>query len=79
MKEHSRDALRKRQAQWDAFRQWETSRDLPALSLEERIGWYVAADRFSRACSSTAAPEEIQMRVKQIQAVRDRLAYLDRG
>jgi len=79
MQKRSDEPLKKRQAQWDAFHQWEASRQIAPLSLEERVDWYLSAGRFSRVCSSAAPAEEIQTRVEQIGLVRERLAHLQRG
>ena len=72
-----RDALAQRQNQWDAFHRWESGSARPAISLEERVAWFVSAFTLSRSLSA-ANPnvEEIQRRVRFIQEVRKRLAQL---
>jgi hypothetical protein len=79
MHEPSNNAFTKRQAQWDAFNQWEMTRQPAPLSLEERVDWYISADRFSRSLAATPIREDVLRRVKQIQLVRERLAHLRRA
>jgi hypothetical protein len=75
----SNPAYTDRQAQWDAFHRWESSREKPALSLEDRIAWYRAASRFIRSYSPSLTFEEIESKVRGIQASRERLSHLKRS
>jgi hypothetical protein len=67
-------AFVRRQAQWDLFHSWEDLQSALPISIDERVAWYVAADRFSRAHS----PQEfnVHARVEEIRQVRESLARL---
>jgi hypothetical protein len=67
----------KRQAQWDAFHQWESSNPHSSLTIEKRIAWYRAAARFGRSRVKEADSERIERRIKVIGEIRKRLARLD--
>ena len=48
------------------------------MPLNERVAWYVAASKFSQAYSPQTGLEHIQMKVRDIQKVRERLSHLKR-
>ena len=77
MGDHPSEAFVRRQTQWDAFHRWESLRKSEPIPVEERIAWYMAAFRLSRALS---APDAGHIgKVTQIQHVRERLAHLKRA
>jgi hypothetical protein len=79
MPDRPNEAFQKRQAQWDAFHRWESSKQPAAISIEERVRWYAAASDFSRSHSPAAHPGEIEKRAKDIQEIRSRLGHLKRA
>ena len=79
MPDRPNEAFAKRQAQWDAFHQWESSKKDGPLSLEERLAWYCAAFSLSRTWSSAAdRSRHLDGRVKAIREMHNRLAHLHR-
>jgi hypothetical protein len=65
----------KRQAQWDAFHDWETRQDAAPLPMEQRVAWYSSAFDFTyRALAQH--PKDIQKKVELIRRVRHMLSYL---
>ena len=67
------ELLRRRQAQWAQFHQWECSRPVVPISVEERVAWYVAAYTLGR---SRLLQEGFRERVNHIQGIRARLSLL---
>ena len=76
MRNHTRRMLQKRQAQWEAFNHWESDSSTKAISIEERIAWYIDAYSFSRSTVSGPSPDDVQRRVVLIQEIRKRLERL---
>jgi hypothetical protein len=66
----------KRQAQWDAFHRWESRRNHPSFSLEERIAWYVSAFNFTRDVLKRASLKNTEAKIQYLRDVRERLAHL---
>jgi hypothetical protein len=71
-----REEFVKRQAQWDAFHRWESCRDYQSLSLEERLDWYISAFNLVRGARNPVSLEDIEIKVRFIRNVRDRLAHM---
>ncbi|PYS34215.1 MAG: hypothetical protein DMG14_30050 [Acidobacteria bacterium] len=65
-----------RQAQWDAFNQWQSGREPEPLSLEERLAWYVAAFDFTFGLLKPVSVNDIEAKVQFIRHVRERLAHV---
>ena len=79
MRDFPNPAFTKRQAQWEAFHRWESSKAIKPLSLDERITWYASAYNFSVAHSPQADTDHIHERVNHIRRMQERLAYLNRS
>ena len=77
MPDRPNSAFAERQAQWDAFHEWESSRIGVPLPLEDRLAWYFQAFTLSRICSPGVDREYLQTRVKEIQEARSCLAHLN--
>ena len=70
-------AFEKREAQWSAFHQWESSSDGGELSLAERISWYRSAVRFAlRHARPMDNGPHLQEKAKVLRRVQQRLSGL---
>ena len=73
-----RDTFAARQAQWDAFHAWESSRAPVDLTIEQRVAWYIEAFRWARDHGAAPARDDLQTRSGELMERRRRLAHLDR-
>ena len=72
------DGLAGRQAQWDAFHEWQQGRAPEHISLEERVAWYLSAFDFSRQFLKPRTEADLETKVQYMRRLHERLACLKR-
>jgi hypothetical protein len=78
MKLALKEALLKRNREWEAFHEWERGAHAE-ITIEERVEWYAAAFDFVRSLPAKTATEVLQDKISRIRDVQARLKHLKPG
>jgi len=70
------EGLARRQAQWDAFHEWQRRREPEQISFEARIAWYVSAFDFSQRFLKPRPDADLETKAHYARHVRERLACM---